>query len=171
MLMLIFAAFVLLSPAQASPLLPGNALSRGIRDIPWGPHETFPTPPGECGEPGVLGIERTCADILTGNVPVTISYQYEEGVFFAALIQAKGLTACKDLRVLLDSAWGKPTPKFAGYTGATDTVTYFGGIAAAAAYSYDRVKDECFVAATHLGARKEADRRRQAKNKGVGGGI
>jgi hypothetical protein len=159
-------AILLLTSALAA-----NPLATGVRGIPWGEHATLPTPPGDCGEPGQLGIERSCKDTLEGNIPVTISYAFEEGLFHAALIQVEGAVACQDLRAYLDTVWGHPTPRIPGYAGAFDDVFYYGGMTSAALYDYNKAKDSCTVAATHFVSAKEVQKRRQARNKKVGGAL
>ncbi len=161
----------MLTALLLSTALAANPLASGIRGIPWGEHSVFATPPGDCGEPGQLGIERSCKDVLEGNIPVTISYAYEEGIFHAALIQVEGATACQDLRTYLDKVWGRPTPRIPGYAGAFDDVFYYGGMTSAALYDYNKAKDSCSVAATHFASAKEVQKRRQARNRKVGGAL
>jgi len=85
-------------------------LAQGILDQPWGPRDGFDRPWAECAHKPEPAIEWSCTTAL-GSVPIRISYAWEFGHMYGAIIQAEdGYAKCGALMDVLEAAWGPSTP-------------------------------------------------------------
>lgn len=122
-------------------------LEDGWRGIPYGPAAVLDTAPtSDCTkdtEPGVLWVCReTVAD-----VPVTVSYMADEGIYTGVMINAKGYSACKVLFDTLTVAWPMPFTQESEYDRSTIPDGFWNlsryKVTTAAAWSYNQFSGEC----------------------------
>lgn len=101
--------YVITALAIASTAHAGK-LAQGILDQPWGPRDAFDRPWVGCTHRPEPAIEWSCPTTL-GDVPIRISYAWEFGHVYGAIIQAEGGYAkCGALMDVLEAAWGPSTP-------------------------------------------------------------
>jgi len=127
-------------------------LEDGWRGIPYGPAEVLATAPtAKCTKGIANGVRWECRETVS-DVPVTVYYMADEGLYTGVMINAKGYSACTVLFDTLTVAWSVPfTEKqyasgvlpdgfwnLSGYNGTT-----------VAAWSYNQFSDECHASTSN----------------------
>ncbi len=151
--------FILLLSAG---LAHAGKLNDGFRGIAWGAHETFPAPGDNCRANPEPAVAWVC-DQTIGDIPVTISYLYQNKLFSSAFVRTKGFSACSGLMDVLSAAYGtsKPLKDFA--TAALDD-RYWTDNEVWGSWDYNKFSGECTFAALHNPSIKsiEAEKKKNA---------
>jgi len=83
-------------------------LEDGWRGIPYGPAEVLATAPtAKCTKGIENGVRWECRETVA-DVPVTVSYMADEGIYVGVTIEAEGYAACRTLFDTLQAAWKVP---------------------------------------------------------------